>query len=767
MAGRPLAIFSRKGGSMQPDTFDARWISGEPLVYEPEQTYYDECHRNHVVRASFEIAHMPEHAVLAIAVMGYARVLINGARVDGSELLGWWTNYTKRVYSYETEVAGALVKGLNTIEIELGNGFFNPSPLRLFGKYNLRERLAEVGTPRVMAALIAGDGSLLVKTDGSWMAREGDLLFNNVYLGEVRDLRDHEAHESSVRVWDEVRHIKPSPVSLCVRGETISHAHVFEHEGKVVIDFGAVVAGFYRMRLRAHEGQRVEIVYAETWRDGAPYAGTAVAGYAGMETPRGVCPGGPGAPEPAVQRDVIVCHEGEDEFENEFCWHSFRYAALDGVDLRDIIEAQAVFIHTDLEPAGHLELDDGRFARLHEAAVRTKLNNNHGLFEDCARERFGYGGDMIALAASQTFSFDVSGLIDRTLADFARDQTERGGLPETAPFMGIGSNGPAYGEGPLLWQLAYPYLSIEADRIYGRRNLLEREWVGIERFGDYLLGFEPEELAPHCLGDHGSLIAQGFSNGSPDKEFVGWCAILWGLELVREAAERLSRDPSRFATAARALRGQIVSRFKQDDGSFGDGTQTSWAFAAWLGLEDQSKLVRRLAREIESAGVLTTGIFGTMFAFELLARYGYNEVLERWLLREEDPSLLGMLASGDGALIEMFDDPLASCDHAMFSSYDQWFYQGLGGLLVDRDAYGCDRIVIKPYLSHVVNRFSCSWRVPAGEISVSWTREAEGVTLTVRVPDGIEAVLADPWGCESTERKVDGCQISMRIKEER
>lgn len=752
---------------MQPDTFDARWISGEPLVYEPEQTYYDECHRNHVVRASFELAHMPEHAVLAIAVMGYARVLINGARVDGSELLGWWTNYTKRVYSYETEVTGALVKGLNTIEIELGNGFINPSPLRLFGKYNLRERLAEVGTPRVMAALVAGDGSLLVKTDGSWMAREGDLLFNNVYLGEVRDLRANEARESPAHVWDGMRHIEPSPVAPCVRGKSVDPVRMFEHEGRVVIDFGVVVAGFCRLRLRAHEGQRVEVVYAETWRDGAPYAGTAVAGYAGMETPRGVCPGGPGAPEPAVQRDAIVCHEGENGFENEFCWHSFRYAVLDGVDSRDIIEAQAVFIHTDLEPAGHLELDDGRFARLHEAAVRTKLNNNHGLFEDCARERFGYGGDMIALASSQMFSFDVSGLIDKTLADFARDQTERGGLPETAPFMGIGSNGPAYGEGPLLWQLAYPYLAIEADRIYGRRNLLEREWVGIERFGDYLLGFEPEELAPHCLGDHGSLIAQGFSNGSPDKEFVGWCAILWGLELVREAAERLGRDPSRFATAARALRGQIVSRFQRDDGSFGDGTQTSWAFAAWLGLEDQPTLVRRLAREIESAGVLTTGIFGTMFAFELLARYGYNEVLERWLLREEDPSLLGMLASGDGALIEMFDDPLASCDHAMFSSYDQWFYQGLGGLLVDRDAYGCDRIVIKPYLSHVVDRFSCSWRVPAGEISVSWTRETEGVTLTVRVPEGTDVSIEAPWGCEIVDRVEEGFCTTARVNERR
>ena len=34
-----------------------------------------------------------------------------------------------------------------------------------------------------------------------------------------------------------------------------------------------------------------------------------------------------------------------------------------------------------------------------------------------------------------------------------------------------------------------------------------------------VLGFDAAELAPHCLGDHGSLIAQGFSSGSPDKEF--------------------------------------------------------------------------------------------------------------------------------------------------------------------------------------------------------------------------------------------------------
>lgn len=108
---------------MQLDILGAQWISGEPYAYEPEQTYYDECRRNHVVRASFELACVPKCAALTIAVMGYARVRINGTKVDESELLGWWTNYSKRVYSYEVEVGSLLVTGQNSIEVELGTVF--------------------------------------------------------------------------------------------------------------------------------------------------------------------------------------------------------------------------------------------------------------------------------------------------------------------------------------------------------------------------------------------------------------------------------------------------------------------------------------------------------------------------------------------------------------------------------------------------------------------------------------------------------------------
>ena len=751
---------------MQPDMFNAQWISGEPFVYEPQESYYDECHRNHVVTGTFKVETVPNAARLSLAVLGYARVSINGRRLRGCELLGWWTNYTKVVYSCDFDVADMLVAGINTVQIELGNGFYNPSPLRLFGKYNLRERLAEVGTPRVACALVAGD-AVLCKTDASWLASQGQLLFNNVYLGEVCDMHAAPEGTAPAHMWDDGRAVEPAPVAPCVRDGVVAAVRVFEHEGKTVVDFGEVVAGFAHLKVRAHEGDRVSVTYAETWRNGGPDGGTAVAGYAGMETPRGVCPGGPGAPEPAFQHDVVVCVEGENEFENRFCWHSFRYAVVEGAAVDDILEAQAVYVHTDLAVAGHLSLGNEHFELLHEAAVRTKLNNNHGVFEDCARERFGYGGDMVALAASQMFSFDVSGLLDKTLADFAREQTERGGLPETAPFMGIGSNGPVYGEGPLLWQLAYPYLAIQADRVYGRRDLLQREWAGIERFGDYLLSFDAQELAGHCLGDHGSLISQGFYNGTPDKEFTGWCAVLWGLQLVAQVGARLERDVARFDAAAAELKQQIVERFKNDDGSFGQGTQTSWAFAAALCLDDADRLLDGLVAAVRADGALTTGIFGTMFAFDLLTRRGDAEVLEEWLLREENPSLLGMLASGNGVLIEMFDDPLASFDHAMFSSYDQWFYQALGGISVDEAATGCDRIAVRPYLSRATDDFSCSWQTVRGAIEVAWKREGDEVTIDIAVPEGVDAAIEAPREGRLLERSEDGGRVRMRVNQPR
>jgi alpha-L-rhamnosidase len=719
----------------------ALWVSGPDFDYGSDDAGYYEDHHNQIVAGRFEVADA-RGVALEIASLGYRVVYLNGRRVSDDVLAGEWTRFDKLVYCDCYDVSDLLVPGENTIEVELGNGWYNPSPLTLFGKYDLRERLAEVGTPQVLVAVVDGAGNAIARSDESWTWREGQLAFNSVYLGERRDLGFLGMARSGVVARPNTRTLAPAVVERCRRSDVVEPREVRELDGGILVDMGEMVAGFAELAFSAHAGQRVTVTYAEVVDDeGRPSYSSNLAGMVGLDTPRGRCPGGPGAPALALEQDVIVAKEGENAFANEFCWHSFRYAFVKGLERGDLLGFSARYVHSNLAQAGDLVTDNPFYEKLVDAARRTKLNNVHGLWEDCARERLGYGGDMIALFSSNAFLFDVRGLLDKTLADFRRDQTERGGLPETAPFMGIGSNGPAYGEGPLLWQLAYPYLTVRADQWYGRRDLLEREWPGLRRFADYLLSFDPEELSRHCLGDHGSVESSGFG-GTPDKELCGWCAILWALGCIDEVAVRLGEDADDLAHAIETLTQEIVARFRNDDGSFGGGTQTSYAFAAALGLGDARDLTARLASLIrEHDYVISCGIFGTMLAFDQLNRYGYDDVVEGWLLREGDPSFRDMLASGSGALAEEFHAFLSSYDHAMFSSYVQWLWQGLGGIRVADDAVAADHLVIRPFLSHENDSVACSYETPRGQASVSWERRDGVVTLTLTLPAGTRAEL--------------------------
>ncbi len=728
----------------------ARWISGPAYDYGTNDAGYYQAHRNHVLSRTFVVDTHAE-ALLKIAVLGYARVLINGQPLGNIELLGDWTNYTKLVYVRTFDVSDLVHEGENQIEVELGNGWYNPSPLTMFGKYNLRERLAEVGTPQVMLALET-DGQTALVSDESWECHEGQLLFNNVYLGETCDLRSEQGAQLDIVACKNSRLLEPAAVEPCRRFAPVAGRDVHELEdGSLVVDFHELDTGMIDISFVAHQDDEVIIRYAEELdENGAPSYESSHAGLVGCLVPEGVrVPGGPGAPDRAVQTDRIICTEGENHFTNRFTVHSCRYAVIEGLSHDQLQKIALVPTHTDLAPAGSIATGNEFYDSMVDAAVRTKLNNVHGLWEDCARERLGYGGDMIALAASNLMAFDCEGLIRKTVRDFRNDQTEVGGVPETAPFMGIGSNGTAYGEGPLLWQLAYPHLVLRAHQFYGCRDLVEQEWPYVRKLVDYLLEWDPEELAAHCLGDHGSVAtSESFKTGTPDKEMVGWCTIARFARAAVRFCQILGQDGSSYEARLAELKAQIAERFGNADGSWGDGTQTGLAFAADLGLADEHELAERLVTKIaEEDGVLTTGIFGTTIAFDLLHRTGHSDVVESWLTREDAPSYKAMLASGNKALAEQFNAFLSSYNHAMFSSYLQWFYQGLGGIRVADDAVGANKVVLRPYFSKNTDRVSCALETRQGVVRTAWQRLEDGeIAFSYSAPKGMEVQVEVPAG---------------------
>lgn len=728
----------------------ARWISGPAYDYGTNDAGYYQAHRNHVLSRTFVVDTHAE-ALLKIAVLGYARVLINGQPLGNIELLGDWTNYTKLVYVRTFDVSDLVHEGENQIEVELGNGWYNPSPLTMFGKYNLRERLAEVGTPQVMLALET-DGQTALVSDESWECHEGQLLFNNVYLGETCDLRSEQGAQLDIVACKNSRLLEPAAVEPCRRFAPVAGRDVHELEdGSLVVDFHELDTGMIDISFVAHQDDEVIIRYAEELdENGAPSYESSHAGLVGCLVPEGVrVPGGPGAPDRAVQTDRIICTEGENHFTNRFTVHSCRYAVIEGLSHDQLQKIALVPAHTDLAPAGSIATGNEFYDSMVDAAVRTKLNNVHGLWEDCARERLGYGGDMVALAASNLAAFDCEGLIRKTVRDFRNDQTEVGGVPETAPFMGIGSNGTAYGEGPLLWQLAYPHLVLRAHQFYGCRDLVEQEWPYVRKLVDYLLEWDPEELAAHCLGDHGSVAtSESFKTGTPDKEMVGWCTIARFARAAVRFCQILGQDGSSYEARLAELKAQIAERFGNADGSWGDGTQTGLAFAADLGLADEHELAERLVTKIaEEDGVLTTGIFGTTIAFDLLHRTGHSDVVESWLTREDAPSYKAMLASGNKALAEQFNAFLSSYNHAMFSSYLQWFYQGLGGIRVADDAVGANKVVLRPYFSKNTDRVSCALETRQGVVRTAWQRLEDGeIAFSYSAPKGMEVQVEVPAG---------------------
>ena len=726
------------------------WISGPSYEYGVDDAGYYQPHRNHVVSRSFELGDF-QRASLTIAVLGYARPSLNGQPLGNVELLGDWTNFTKQVTTRTFDVTELLTPGSNEVKVELGNGWFNPSPLTMFGKYNLRERLAEVGTPAVCLTL-AVDGQTVLASDESWDCHEGQLMFNNVYLGETHDLSSAGGVELPLVVRQDVRHLEPAVVEPCRRFAPVEGTNVRAlPDGSLVVDFHELDTGMIDLAFVAHEGDEVIVRYAEELDEtGAPSYESSHAGLVGCLVPEGFrIPGGPGAPERAIQTDRIICAEGQNRFTNQFTVHSCRYAVIEGLSREQLRRVALAPVHTDLAAVGSIATGNEFYDSMVDAAVRTKLNNVHGLWEDCARERLGYGGDMVALAASNLMAFDCEGLIRKTVRDFRNDQTPAGGVPETAPFMGIGSNGTAYGEGPLLWQLAYPHLVLRAYQFYGCRDLVEQEWPYVRKLVDYLLGWDPVELATHCLGDHGSVrTSESFKTGTPDKDLVGWCTIARFARAAARFEEILGLPSSGYDVRYDELRQQICERFAHEDGSWGDGTQTGLAFAADLGLADEGELADLLVAKIsEEDGVLTTGIFGTTLAFDLLNRTGHSNVVEAWLTREEAPSYKAMLASGNKALAEQFEVFLSSYNHAMFSSYLQWFYQGLGGIRVADDACGCDRVELRPYFSLLTDDVSCSLMTRHGEIRTTWQRDEQGVvTFAYAVPRGVEVRVKVPEG---------------------
>ena len=130
-----------------------KWISNCSSVLTDDASMYAN-HPAPLFRREFVVeAAKIKKATLYITAAGYYKATLNGERIGDIYLDPAWTTFSKRIYYTEYDLTSSLKKGANCLGVALGNGFYNPLPMRFWGTYNLRNALP-TGIPVFTARLV-------------------------------------------------------------------------------------------------------------------------------------------------------------------------------------------------------------------------------------------------------------------------------------------------------------------------------------------------------------------------------------------------------------------------------------------------------------------------------------------------------------------------------------------------------------------------------------------------------------------------------------
>lgn len=306
---------------MKEEDWQAFWINDGKMTPEKAEDHYKNDPAP-LFRKPFEVNKPIKRARLYITGLGYYLSFLNGTRIGDHELDPGWTNYAERIYYSTYDVSDMVKTGANCLGVTVGNGWFNPLPLQMWGKTNLSVTLP-TGRPQFICQLYLEykDGSTeKVVSDDSWRFHEEPVLRNNIFLGEVYDARKEiegwDKPGLDDKSWNPVAFAPPTSGALEAQPQppikitaTITPQHISEPKnGVYIFDMGQNFAGKVKLKIKAKQGSTIQLRYGELLHeDGTLNPLTSVAGQLKGkrkdENGNLVNKGGEGAPEIAWQSD--------------------------------------------------------------------------------------------------------------------------------------------------------------------------------------------------------------------------------------------------------------------------------------------------------------------------------------------------------------------------------------------------------------------------------------------------------------------------------
>lgn len=756
-------------GLMSPSEWKAQWISDQRPLPSKDEDFYKET-PNPLLRKEIKLKKEVRSARLYIAGLGYSIATINGRRVGDHMLDMPWTQYKKQVMYNTFDVTSMLENGHNVLGVMLGNGWYNPMPLKLFRTWNLRDYLT-VGKPCVKAQLriTYKDGSTeTILTDDTWKAGEGPVLKNSVYLGELYDARleqkGWDTNSFNASKWTKALQVDGPKGQLIARYiPPVRATHVLKpvkmteiRKGVYLFDFGQNFAGVPRLRVKGPAGTSVTMRGGEDLHpDGSLNYLTVVTGQLkAMWNLKG----GPGCPDdPMMVNTYILKGDGDEVFTPEFTFSSFRYLEVTGFPGQPTLNSvEGLRMNSDLASTGSFECSNEMFNRVQQATLWTFLSNVFSVQSDCpAREKLGYGADIVVTAEAFSYNFDMSCFYRKVVQDFVNDVRPNGGMSEIAPNIGINGESMGGDTGSPGWQLAFPFGMKVLYDYYGDLSTVEKNYPILKRQVDFMHSVTPDHIVQKCIGDHESI----------DKKNIALSATAFyyhHVVILAEFARLLNKkeDAQQYSDLASDIKKAFTATFlKPGTGIYDTGTQAAQLIALYYDLAPEAEkdaAVDHLLLEIynKHKGHLSTGIFATKFMFEFFRKENRNEVAYTVANQRTFPGWGNMLDHGATTLYESwaYPDTVNSQNHPMFGSISEWYYKSLLG--INATAPGFTSFEIKPQPAGDLTWAKGYYDAITGRIVSDWKIEGTRFLLNAAVPVNTRATIYVP--CLSKRQVMEG-----------
>lgn len=659
---------------------------------------------------------------LVVSALGVFEIYLNGRRVGCDVLAPGWQYYEKRIGAYAYD--NLRLRAHNVLEIRVARGWFS-------GRIDIGYK--PESTYHTPAAAIAeltytdpdGNGATLV-TDDSFSASRTRTVWSDIYDGIVYDARRKRRwHPVAVLDFPKERFVLIDSVRV-KEHETVDPVRlIVTPKGERVLDFGINLVGYPVLRIKAHDGERVSLSFAEILdKDGNFY----------NENYR-----------MAKCRYEYTCREGVQAFKPFGTFYGYRYVRLDEYphDYRDG-ELTSLWIHSDIKRTGYIRTANEKVNRLFENIIRGQRGNFVDIPTDCPQrdERLGWTGDAQVFVKTAVYNYDCLSFFKKWLVDLMLSANDLGEICMIAPvpkrYANWRDGGPR-----AAWSDAITIIPWELYRTYGdksvllmcldamrdhidsitRRTIREYMWCGDEQFGDWL-GLDAES---------GSL------KGKSRDELIATAFYARSTELYVKSCHALGIACEEYEELYNNIKETFIHSFENNF-----ATQTECAVALHFDLvSNRGAVAARLVELIAEAGYsLRTGFVGTPYVLHVLSENGYTDVAYRLLLREEYPSWLYPVSMGATTIWEHWDGlrpdgslwsaTMNSYNHYAYGSVADWIYSVAAGITPDEPGY--TRVRIAPTPSKELGELSVRYASPRGEIVSNWKYEGGRVKYFIATP---------------------------------